>query len=51
VKVREMRQFTLRMPPDIRIWLELQRQKLGKRSLNATVVTLLETVRKQEKAA
>jgi hypothetical protein len=39
------------MPPDMRDWLEQQRRKLGERSINATVITLLQAAKEQEKAA
>ena len=50
MKVRDMTSMTLRVPPDIREWLEQQRRKLGERSINSTIVTLLRAARKGETA-
>jgi hypothetical protein len=50
VKAREQPTISIRMPPDLRDWLELQRRRLGERSINGTVVVLLETIRKENTA-
>jgi hypothetical protein len=50
MRVRDQPAISLRMPPDMRDWLEQQRRKLGERSINATVITLLEAARKENAA-
>lgn len=51
MKLRDQPGLTLRVPPDVREWLEEHRRKLGERSINATIIVLLKAARKQETQA
>lgn len=51
MRVRDQPAISLRMPPDMRDWLEQQRRKRGERSINATVIVLLQAVKEMQENA